>query len=277
MDVRFVPITEFGLAPAAELLTRAFADYFVTIVFSEDGLRRTVQLDTVDFGLSPVLLVGGEPVGAALIARRGAVSRLAGMAIVPKARKRGAGRALMEHLLEAARARTDRRMILEVIEQNTAAVRLYEAMGFSSVRRLVGFAGAPPEGLKEETALVPASLPDVAAAAARMDPEIGWPWQLSAETLAQLPPPAVGYTLDESWVGVMNPAGPVVGLRGFAVDGVGRREERAGRLLHAVMAKHPAKEWRFSAIWPEELAGWFTRAGLARTELSQWQMVRKLG
>jgi len=65
-------------------------------------------------------------------------------------------------------------------------------------------------------------------------------------------------------------------LRGLAVDGNERREQRAARLLHAVMARHPAKEWRFSAIWPEELSGWFTRAELARTELSQWQMALPL-
>ncbi|MDQ5980544.1 MAG: family N-acetyltransferase [Verrucomicrobiota bacterium] len=40
-------------------------------------------------------------------------------------------------------------------------------------------------------------------------------------------------------------------------------------------ARHPAKVWRISALWPEELAGWFNRAGLIRQELSQWQMARE--
>jgi len=276
MDVRFRPISEFGVVPAAELLTRAFADYFITIAFGEEGLRRMVQLDSVDFGLSSVLLVDGAPVGAALVARRGAVSRLAGMAILPKERQRGAGRALMEHLLAAACERGEMRMVLEVIEQNTAAVKLYETMGFERVRRLVGFVGVPPDGLNAEPALVAASASNVAHAVARMETAVGWPWQLSAETVGQLPPPACGYALDGAWTLVMNPAGPVIGLRALAVEGSERREERAVRLLHAVMAKHPAKEWRFSPLWPEELSSWFSSAGLAPQEITQWQMVRDL-
>ncbi len=277
MDVRFVPMAEFGLTGGAELLTRAFADYFVTIAFSEEGLGRMAKLDSVEFSLSPVMILKNEAVGAALIARRGNASRLAGMALLPHARKQGAGRALMTYLLREASERGDARMGLEVIEQNVPAVKLYEAMGFRKIRRLVGFAGAPPEGLEPEPGLEVVSVQAVAAAVAGMEPAIGWPWQLSAETVAQLPPPASGYTLDGASVLVLNPAGPVVGLRGLAVEGGLRRAERAARLLRAVMARHPAKEWRFSAMWPEELAVWFERAGLPRQQLTQWQMVREPG
>jgi hypothetical protein len=46
-------------------------------------------------------------------------------------------------------------------------------------------------------------------------------------------------------------------------------------LLRAVLAKHPGKEWRMNAIWPDELAAVFLEAGFARTPLSQWQMARE--
>jgi hypothetical protein len=109
-----------------------------------------------------------------------------------------------------------------------------------------------------------------------MDAEVDWPWQISGETIARLPAPATAYTLEGACVVVMNPAGPTVGIRTLAVEGRERREERAVRLLHAVMAQHPAEAWRVSALWPEEFAGWFTSAGLVRQELSQWQLVRDL-
>lgn len=276
MDVGFMTMTDCGLARTAELLTRAFSDYFVKIPFTEAGLRQMEAVDSVDFAHSPVVLLAGEPVGAALVARRSAVSRVAGMALVPAARRRGLGRALMERLLAAARARGDRRMLLEVIEQNTAAVTLYEETGFEPVRRLVGFVGPAPAGLTPVPELAPANLSEVAAAMSRRDGAIGWPWQISGATIAQLPPPACGYTLDGAWVALLNPAGPVVGIRALAVDGPGHHGGRAVRLLHAVMARHPGKEWRIGALWPEELAGWFTRAGLVRQELTQWQMAREL-
>jgi len=276
MKVEYTPIAEFGPGPAAEVLTRAFADYLVKIPFTEAMLRQMEPVDSVDLAASPVLLLDGEPVGAALIARRKAVSRLAGMALVPAARRRGLGRALMERLIVEARTRGDQRMVLEVIEQNTAAVRLYEEVGFARKRRLVGFVGPAPAGLVPVPELAPASLREVAAAVARLDAAMDWPWQISGETIAQLPPPACGYTLDGAWVAVVNPAGPTAGFRALAVEGAGETDGRAGRLLRAVMARHPVKEWRMSALWPEELAGWFAGSGLGRHELTQWQMIRNL-
>ena len=276
MEVTFTPMASFGLEATAELLTQAFADYFVKIPFTASALCGMERLDSVDMAQSPVVQLDGEPVGAALIARRGGVSRLAGMALVPAARARGVGRALMTHLLSAARARGDRRMVLEVIEQNTAAVHLYEDAGFVQKRRLVGFAGPAPASVAPVPALMPASLDEVGAAMTRLDGEIDWPWQISGETVALLPSPACGYTLEGAWLALLNPEAPTVTIRALAVDGPGHHGGRAVRLLHAVMARHPAKEWRISAVWPEELAGWFTRAGLLRQELTQWQMAREL-
>lgn len=277
MNVGFTTIADFGLAPTAEVLTRAFADYFVKIPFTEAMLRQEERQDGVDLTQSLVIHLDGAAVGAALIARRGPVSRVAGMALVPEARRRGLGRLLMERLLADARARGDRRMVLEVIEQNTAAVCLYEEVGFEQKRRLVGFAGPAPTALAAVPELADASLTAVAAAVARLDPEVDWPWQISGETIARLSPPACGYTLDGTWVALLNPEGPIVGIRALAVDGASHRGGRTMRLLHAVMARHPGKQWRISALWPEELSSWFTRAGLARQELTQWQMVRELG
>lgn len=276
MDLTFTPMTGFGLEASAEVLTRAFADYFVKISFTAAALQAMERLDSVDLAQSPVVRLDGKPVGAALIARRGGVSRLAGMALVSAARRRGVGRVLMERLLADARARGERRMVLEVIEQNTAAVHLYEDAGFVRQRRLVGFAGPAPTSLAPVPALKPAGLDEVGAAMVRLDGEIGWPWQISGETVARLLPPACGYALEGAWIALLNPDAPTVVIRALAVDNPGHHGGSAVRLLHAVMARHPAKEWRISALWPEELAGWFTRAGLIRQELTQSQMVREL-
>jgi ribosomal protein S18 acetylase RimI-like enzyme len=276
MAIGFTSIGQFGLARTAELLTRAFTDYFVKIAFTEAVLRHAEESDGVNFAESPVVLLDGVPAGAALIARRGAESRLAGMAILPTARRQGVGRVLMERLLADARARGDRRMVLEVIAQNAAAVRLYEAMGFQRKRRLLGFAGPAPAGLRPVAELAEVGVSDVAAAI-RRQPVVDWPWQISGATIAQLPAPAAGYALDCAWTVVPNPSGPVAGFRTLVVEGAERREERAVRLLHAVMARHPTvTEWRMSALLPEEFGAWFTAAGLAQTELYQWQMERAL-
>ena len=62
---------------------------------------------------------------------------LLNFAVEPSSRRRGVGRAMMEHLLEDASRRGTRCAYLEVRESNGAARRLYEAFGFEleGVRR----------------------------------------------------------------------------------------------------------------------------------------------
>ncbi len=273
MAFSFIPVSSFGLTQAAELINRGFADYVVQFKMTEATLWHAARLDSIDFNASSVVHVDGTPAGVVLMARRGWTSRVAAMAVVPELRRQRAGRALMEQVLTEAKQRGERAMVLEVLTSNTPAVRLYESLGFTKIRRLTSYVGPAPSGLKPVPGLVEVDLRAVAAALIREE-AVNWPWQLSGETIAMLTPPTVAYELDGAWVALVNAAGPSVTIRALAVEGPDRRAERAVRLLHAVMARHPAAEWRVSAIWPEDLEPWITGAGLTRDELSQWQMVR---
>jgi ribosomal protein S18 acetylase RimI-like enzyme len=143
MNLEFPSMIDYGLERAAEVLARGFEDYFVRIPSTAGILLNMARADSVDLASSCVFVRDGAAVGAALIARRGWTTRLAGMAIIPEARRTGVGRAAVVYLLAEGKARSDRTMVLEVIEQNTAAVELYRACGFKEIRRLVGFAGPP--------------------------------------------------------------------------------------------------------------------------------------
>jgi hypothetical protein len=103
------------------------------------------------------------------------------------------------------------------------------------------------------------------------------PWQLSGETVAQLASPNIGYELDGAWIALSTPADPHIVIRALVAEQSAQRRGRDVALLRAVMAAHPRREWRVSAIWPEELGGTFSAAGFARTSLSQWQMTRTMG
>jgi hypothetical protein len=95
--------------------------------------------DGVDFSLSRAIIVDDAIAGVALIARRGWTTRLAAMSVRPAFRGKGLGRQAMNDLIAESEERGDHRMVLEVIESNTPAVRLYEASGFRVDRRLLGF------------------------------------------------------------------------------------------------------------------------------------------
>jgi ribosomal protein S18 acetylase RimI-like enzyme len=58
------------------------------------------------------------------------VWHVTGLAVAPSFEGRGAGRALMEALIELARERGGRRMTLRVFSANERARRLYEKLGF---------------------------------------------------------------------------------------------------------------------------------------------------
>ncbi|HTL66358.1 MAG TPA: GNAT family N-acetyltransferase [Lacunisphaera sp.] len=271
MGLEFVSLLDHGLAESASVLTRGFSDYTVRIAMSPAILAQMARVDSVDLGASRVFVREGRPVGAALLARRGWTARLAAMAIVPEARRSGVGRAAVARLLSEARERHERTMVLEVIATNVAAVTLYEAGGFKKVRRLVGFAGPGAADGNVPSGLTEVDLREMAEVVTH-DGRRDLPWQISGETLAQLTPPHVAFRLDGSWIALTDPSVPVVTIRGLVTEHHVQGQGRAAALIRATMARFPGKEWRVSAIWPEELADVIEQAGLVRTELAQWQM-----
>lgn len=273
MDLESRPVLDCGLAETAELLNRGFADYVVPIALGLTTLLHMVAHDGVDLNCSRIVLRGGEPAGAALIARRGWTSRLAAMAIVPDARGIGVGNWLMEQLIEEGKARGERRMVLEVIEENAAGVRLYRRCGFRVVRRLVSYSMShPPEaGPGTETDLEEVDLRDLA----RMVTAHGWPdlpWQVSGETLALMGPPNRAFRLGDAYIALSNPEPPEVGIRAVVTGPEARRQGHATRLLRALMASFPGKRWGVPALCPEEMGGLFEKAGFEQETLAQFQM-----
>lgn len=78
-----------------------------------------------------VLEDGGSVVGTAGIQESGAPGVLSlGMAILPEARGRGGGRALLEAIVEHARCSGAHKLELEVWPDNAPAIGLYASAGF---------------------------------------------------------------------------------------------------------------------------------------------------
>jgi [ribosomal protein S18]-alanine N-acetyltransferase len=67
------------------------------------------------------------------------------LAVAPSGRRRGVGRALVEHVLGSFDERGIRQVYLEVRESNAAARALYAAHGFAEMGRRKGYYRRPPE------------------------------------------------------------------------------------------------------------------------------------
>lgn len=289
----FQPASEFPIPFLANLMTRSFEGYLIPIDITNDGLLTMLRRDGIDLNSSRVLLKDDEPVGVALIARRGWTSRLAAMGIVSTARNGGIGAWAMGQLIEEAKSRSEKEMLLEVIEQNTAGVKLYEKVGFKKIRRLVGYrldttqtAPAAEDGggesakdgyaasnAKEE--LQEIDIRDLA----RLVTYHGLkdlPWQLSGATIMQHTPPSRAFRLNDAYCLIGNPEAADVSISSVLVKARSRGAGLSGVLMRALFAKFPNKIWRVSPIYPEEMGFIFEQVGMARETLSQWQMSRAL-
>jgi ribosomal protein S18 acetylase RimI-like enzyme len=272
MHFTSAPAANYPLPDLVRLLNRGFEDYFVPIQFSTTTFSNMLRRDSIDLTDSRVLSVDRQPSGIALIARRASLgaSRLAAMGIAKEARGKGAGSWLMDELIRDARQRGDQEMVLEVIEQNEPAVRLYRSCGFETVRRLIGLictdAGGDTKSslyeldLREMGELIlQHALPDL-------------PWQLSGESIAQMTPPARAYRKGQAYIVLSNPELEHIVIWSLLVEQEARGRGLGSEMLKNVIANHAAKTWHVPALLPEELGKVFERAGFARENLSQWQM-----
>ncbi|HAV78034.1 MAG TPA: hypothetical protein DCX53_11855 [Anaerolineae bacterium] len=264
------PATDYQIIELLNLLNLSFENYLVPIHFDSSQFLNMLRKDSVDKTSSRVFLSGDQPVGIALIARRGWTSRLAAMGIVKGMRGKKAGTSIMKKLISEARERNDREMVLEVIEQNEPAVRLYKNCGFETLRRLISFIH---QDTKQDAVndLQEMDLRELG----RMVLQFGLPdlpWQLSGETIASMTPPAKAYKREEAYIAISNPDVEHIVIWSLLVEPSARGKGLGVDILKSIIAHHPSKVWHVPAIWPEEFGFLFEQAGFQRTELSQWQM-----
>ena len=275
MNLEMKAAVQFDLAELASVITQGFEDYFVPISFTRETLATMIRFDGVDLNSSRVILRDNEPVGAALIAHRGWTSRLAAMGIVKDARNGGIGKWTMHQLIEQAKSRNERSMVLEVIEQNVAGVKLYQGSGFEVTRRLIGFSCENPEAMSSES-LEEIDVRQVARILSDHGPA-DLPWQASAATLGQQGPPYRAFSLGPAYVVISDSERDYISIRSLVVKKESRNRGHAKRIIKALFSQFPQKTWAVPVIYPEEIApGLFEGLGFQREKLSQFQMALKL-
>jgi ribosomal protein S18 acetylase RimI-like enzyme len=274
MPLSLKPASDYPIPALADLMTRSFEGYFVPVHITEEAMHTMLRRDGIDLTASRVLMNEDEPVGLALIARRGWTSRLAAMGITTHARSNGVGTWAMGQLIEEAKARGEREMVLEVIEQNTAGVKLYEKVGFKKIRRLVGYKLEHPQSESAHN-LEEIDIRDLARQVTYHGMK-DLPWQLSGTTIMQHTPPSRAFRLNDAYCLISNPDAADISIASVLVKARSRGAGLSTVLLRALFAKFPNKTWHVSPIYPEEMGFIFEHVGMARESISQWQMSRAL-
>jgi ribosomal-protein-alanine N-acetyltransferase len=112
--------------------------------FTPLGERAWTRQDVAELCASPgvsgvLLLSSGKEIGVALCRVAADEAELLTIAVDPGHRRRGAGRALLEAVIDRARAARASALFLEVGADNPAACSLYEQRDFRVVGRRAGY------------------------------------------------------------------------------------------------------------------------------------------
>jgi len=277
MTFEMIPACDVPLAEQANVSSQAFAGY-VGGSFEMDAaaLARFLCHQGADLTYSYFVRTTEGLAGFAYINRTGNISRLAGMGVVPAARRSGLARRLLAQLLEEARTRGDQAMMLEVIEQNPAAHRLYTQQGFRETGHLLGWrrkADAP--AIQSTAVLEEISLTRATQKPAALDyPDL--PWPISRHALAKSAA-CCAFRSSNTLVVMGDPK--VSPARVHALSCSDRMDWTALReALSALLQRYPDREFFTPAVFPEQFGQEiFSRLGFTQEPISQVLMRYDLG
>jgi ribosomal protein S18 acetylase RimI-like enzyme len=273
-DITARPVAELTSAECAAAMEHCFEGYIVPVRVTPESWERRFRGEHLDPFASRVYVRGGRPAAVLFITRRGWTSRVGGMAVAKELRGAGLGRRVMGEAIADARARGDHALLLEVIEQNTAAVKLYASLGFRPARRLVGWKWTPPTDAMDSADGLREIDPLVVSRVMHREGDADLPWMLAPETFAAASAPARAFALeDHAFALVMNPQAETMTLSALVVPRAHRRRGWGTRMLRALAAAFPGRPWQVVAIVPEDLAPeFFVRAGWERQAITQFDM-----
>ena len=267
-------IWEFSSAQLAAGLTACFEGYVQRFVLDAKGFESRFRGEGLD-SLSSIYVTDNEaPVGICLIARRGWTCRVAAMAIAPAYRRRGIGKGLMGKVISEARDRGDRRLVLEVIEQNPSAIQLYEGVGLRRTRRLVGYR-RPALGNSSDPRTMELVEVDPLEVVRRMATECedNLPWDFKPENLSSKGPPVMGLRLGGAYALVVDTEGERAIIWSFFTERASRRAGEGSRLIGAIAEKFSTKAVVTPVALPDDLAPEFFEAnGFDVSDISQFEM-----
>jgi ribosomal protein S18 acetylase RimI-like enzyme len=272
MTLEIIPAHDVPLAEQAKVFSQAFTGYVGgSFEMDASALARFLLHQGADLFYSYFARTDAGLAGFAYLNRTGNISRVCGMGVVPDARRSGLARQLLTHLLDEARSRGDQAMMLEVIEQNPAAHRLYVQQGFRETGHLSGWrrkANMPAsESIRplEEISLIRATqIPS-----ALEYPDL--PWPITRHAIAKS---AAKYAFQSGHALIVMGDPEVSPVRVHALSCSNRMDWAALReTLSPLLQRYSGCEFFAPPVFPEQFGQEvFLPLGFAREPLSQFLM-----
>jgi GNAT superfamily N-acetyltransferase len=268
-DVELRPASELSPAELAALFTAGYEGYDFPVELDEAAFTAMAALSDFDLGLSRIALREAQPVGIAVIGVRGAAGWIGGLGVTIPERRLGVGRKLMESVLHEAHEAGVTQVSLEVLEPNSAAIALYDQLGFERTRMLEVWtlrAGAGPSSAEAVASSEAAEW----IRANRRSPE---PWQRADRSLANVArggQEVEALIVPDRGAALYRVAGDVVSVLQLAA----RDEKAAAELLRAMRRR--AGSLRFVNVPEGDPAASALRKLGGELEVRQLEMERAL-
>ncbi|MFL6514208.1 MAG: GNAT family N-acetyltransferase [Chthoniobacterales bacterium] len=272
MKFEIISASEVSLADQAAAFNAAFAGYVGgNFELNAATLASFISLQGIDLTYSRFARdEHGQLVSFGFINKTGSVSRLAGMGTIAAARRSGVAAAILSQLLAEAKERSESVMVLEVIEQNPPALKLYESAGFTRVTRLLGWRGSSDDAHAAQVKSRELSMFE--ALQTPTTPEYpALPWPVCRFSAAKVRG-AKAFGLEDTAIVLGDTDVSPIRLHAFfGLDGTNWESVR--NLTASVLRRFPGREFYAPPIFPEEFAApLFTPLGFRKEQLSQFFM-----
>ncbi|MDR6489305.1 ribosomal protein S18 acetylase RimI-like enzyme [Chryseobacterium vietnamense] len=241
--MEFKTLADITIDELLSVFNHSFSDYVVPFHLTKEVLVSKIAAEKLDLSLSAGAFEEGKLVGFILqsekIENGEKIIYNGGTGVIPESRGRGLVRKMYDFIIPVLKERNANTLLLEVIEGNQPAIRAYENLGFSIVRRLLCFNGSIKQG-KENAEVAIKDLKDFQWEKLRSFWDIEPSWQGSVFVLEPMPENYVtlGAYIEEKLVGYIVYGPTSKKIYQFAVDKSYRNQGVGTMLFNAISKKN---------------------------------------
>jgi len=135
--IELIPASAFSYEELTDAYNHTRVDYLVPMPMNVKKLREYVETYDVDMDASAVAVDGYEVFGLGMLGMREGRAWITRLGVIQRNRRRGAGQTIVTHLIEQARQKSAKYVVIEIIKNNTPAQNLFIKNGFKETRELL--------------------------------------------------------------------------------------------------------------------------------------------
>lgn len=143
--MRFGTLDQTTIETLATTFNEAFADYELPLQFSADALKNKINVEDIDLSLSVAAFDGDKPVGFILFGIDEVDDVVCawdgGTGVIPGYRGQKLTHQMFDYILPRLKERGAKKILLEVLKNNTNAFAIYQRIGFKKLRELHAYKG----------------------------------------------------------------------------------------------------------------------------------------